>query len=234
MQGADERPLLLLDRVGEGRVAQLSSDHIWLWSRGYDGGGPHAELLRRMVHWLMKEPELDERTLDVRVHKNTITVQKQNYAKNAEETLAMTTPDGEHNILTLKADGKGLLSHKFEAQQLGVYMFEDTNATRKFAIIGDLDPPELRGVKTTAEMFAPLVTASRGTTIWLDKTPKPTVTVLSQNARRFGGSDWLGLRQNNDYTVTGVKEPPLLPAWVILLTLLSALIALWWREGKRI
>ena len=33
------RPLLAVDRVGEGRVAQLMSDHIWLWARGFDGGG---------------------------------------------------------------------------------------------------------------------------------------------------------------------------------------------------
>src|ERR1700712_669900 len=34
MTGADGKPLLLLSRFGEGRVALLLSDHIWLWARG--------------------------------------------------------------------------------------------------------------------------------------------------------------------------------------------------------
>src|SRR3954469_14661258 len=37
MTGADGKPLLLLSRYGEGRVALLLSDHIWLWARGYEG-----------------------------------------------------------------------------------------------------------------------------------------------------------------------------------------------------
>ena len=65
MRTADGAPLFAVDRVGEGRVAQLLSDQIWLWARGYDGGGPFSDLIRRSVHWLMKEPELDERQLQL-------------------------------------------------------------------------------------------------------------------------------------------------------------------------
>ena len=65
--GADGKPLLLLSRYGEGRVALLLSDHIWLWARGYEGGGPHLDLLRRMSHWLMKQPDLDEEALRLQV-----------------------------------------------------------------------------------------------------------------------------------------------------------------------
>ena len=53
MQGPDNKPLLVLAREGEGRVALLLSDHIWLWARGYEGGGPHLDLLRNLSHWLM-------------------------------------------------------------------------------------------------------------------------------------------------------------------------------------
>ena len=42
MSGADDKPLLVLDRRGKGRVALLLSDHAWLWARGYEGGGPHG------------------------------------------------------------------------------------------------------------------------------------------------------------------------------------------------
>src|SRR5207302_1897653 len=47
MNGDHSAPLLVLDRVGKGLVAQLLSDQLWLWARGFEGGGPQAELLRR-------------------------------------------------------------------------------------------------------------------------------------------------------------------------------------------
>jgi hypothetical protein len=60
MRGADGQPLLVLNRYGEGRVAMLLSDHGWLWARGFEGGGPHVALYRRIAHWLMQEPSLEE------------------------------------------------------------------------------------------------------------------------------------------------------------------------------
>ena len=230
MNGAEGKPLLILDRVGKGRVAQLSSDHIWLWSRGYEGGGPHAELLRRIVHWLMKEPELDERALDVHVNQGVITVKKQGYGKQAE-VIAMTTPDGENQTITLKADESGMLTYKQRVNNLGIYAFEDVNGTRKFAIVGDLNPPELSGVITTDRLLKPLVEASGGATIWLDDIPKPKISV-SSNARHYGGSNWLALKRNDDFTVSGVRDIALLPEWMTLLILFSILLLLWWKEGQ--
>lgn len=231
MTSKNDWPLLLLDRVGKGRVAQISSDNIWLWSRGYKGGGPHAELLRRIVHWLMKEPELDERALDIIIRKHDITVRKRNQMKVSEESIAVTLPNGEHITANLIDNGQGFLEYKHHAEQLGIYAFEDVNGARKFAIIGDLNPPELRGVKTTPEKLSSLVAASHGTTIWLNKTPTPKVSV-SKNAHRFGGSNWLSLKRNNDHTVTSVKDIPILPEWIILVSLLAALLLLWRREGQ--
>ena len=63
MSGDHGDPLLVLDRVGKGRVAQLLSDQMWFWARGFEGGGPQAELLRRLAYWLMKEPDLEENDL---------------------------------------------------------------------------------------------------------------------------------------------------------------------------
>ena len=231
MSNDEGSPLLVLDRVDKGRVAQISSDHMWLWSRGYEGGGPHAELLRRIVHWLMKEPELDERALNIRVNQNTITIEKQGYGKN-EESVAMTLPNGESQIIELKPNNKsGMLTYKYKATDLGVYSFEDINGMRKFAIIGDLTPLELSSVITTDKKLRPLINSSRGTSIWLDDVPKPTISV-SKNTKRYGGSNWLALRQNDDFTVTGVRNIALLPEWLTLIILLSIMLALWLREGK--
>ncbi len=230
MSASNDMPLLMLDRVGKGRVAQMASDHIWLWSRGYDGGGPHAELLRRIVHWLMKEPELDERSLNIAIHKNTITISKQNHKNITQENITVTPPDGEISIITLK-EKNGILEHKYKAEQLGIYAFKDANKMRKFAIIGDVNPLELREVSTSAEKFAPIIKATNGAVIWLAQTPTPKV-ISSNSSNRLGGNNWIALKSNNDYVVTGVKNISLLPEWAMLLILLSSVIFLWWKEGK--
>lgn len=230
MNGPNNSPLLILNRIEEGRVAQIASDHIWLWSRNYDGGGPHTELLRRIVHWLMKEPELDERAMRISVLKETIIIEKQGFDKK-EETVSMTPPSGEVTTIQLKREEDGILRHKFKAQELGIYAFKDTEGMRKFAIIGDLDPPELRDIRTTAENMLPIITASKGTHIWLSETPRPQMRSLAA-AQRYGGSNWLALKRNNDYTVTGIKNIALLPHWLLLSLLTLLALALWWREGK--
>ncbi len=84
MDGPDQRPVLLLTRQGEGRVALLLSDHIWLWARGFEGGGPHLELLRRLSHWLMKEPELEEESLRLAVRGRQLAVELQTMAERPE------------------------------------------------------------------------------------------------------------------------------------------------------
>ncbi|MCK5374798.1 MAG: hypothetical protein KAJ40_05895, partial [Alphaproteobacteria bacterium] len=213
------------------RVAQLSSDHIWLWSRGYDGGGPHAELLRRIVHWLMKEPELDERAFDVRVNKDQITVKKQSFGKS-EETISVQMPGGEVNLATLKLNEQDdTLSYRTTAQELGIYAFQDVQGMRKFAIIGDINPPELSGVITTPDLMAPLIKASGGTSIWIADTPHPTIRSYKKT-HNYGEKDWLALRQNGDFTIMRVKDIALLSEWLSLLILFSALLFLWWKEGQ--
>ena len=230
MNGVDGKPLLILDRVKKGRVAQIASDQIWLWSRGFESGGPHAELLRRVVHWLMKEPELDERALSVLVDRNTIIVRKHIYDQD-KETIKMTTPDGQSSTFDLTSTPEGWLEHKVSASALGIYAFEDSSGERRYAIIGDINPPELFSVKTTSEKLEPVLTASKGGAVWLSDVPEPRVRLLS-NSRNYAGNNWVGLRRNNDYTVTGVKDIPLMPEWMSLLLLFCVLTFAWWREGQ--
>jgi hypothetical protein len=229
LNGIEDKPLLILDRVKKGRVAQIASDQIWLWSRGYETGGPHAELLRRVVHWLMKEPELDERALSVSTEKNTIIVRKHIYDQE-KETIGMTAPDGKKSMFDLAPTPEGWLEHRITASALGIYAFEDGNGERRYAIIGDVNPPELFSVKTTAERLEPALSASNGGAVWLADAPEPRVRLLT-NSRSYAGNNWVGLRRNNDYTVSGVKDIPLMPEWMSLLLLLCLLTFAWWREG---
>ncbi len=231
MHAMDKQPLLVLDRVGQGRVAQISSDHIWLWSRGYDGGGPHAELLRRIVHWLMKEPELDERAMDVHVNRDQIIVRKRPMANATNETIAMTYPNGDIDTVDMTLNKNGMLEYKHNANELGIYAFEDTHGTRRLAMVGDLTSPEMNGVTTTDELLKPVIDSTAGTSIWLNEEPAPTIRYTGE-ASRYGGSNWFAFKRNNDFTVTGVRDTPLLAEWSLLLILLSALVYGWWVEGR--
>src|SRR5215469_11081804 len=84
MNGPGNRPLLVLDQVKKGRVAELMSDQIWLWARGFEGGGPQAELLRRLAHWLMKEPELEAESLHAAVVDGEMVVTRRTMAPNVQ------------------------------------------------------------------------------------------------------------------------------------------------------
>jgi hypothetical protein len=101
MDGAQGRPLLILDRVGEGRVAQFLSDHMWLWSRGFEGGGPQAELLRRVAHWLMREPDLEEEDLRASVVGGQLEVVRRSLAQDLPEieVTFYRVSDGEKTAL---------------------------------------------------------------------------------------------------------------------------------------
>jgi hypothetical protein len=229
MTGVDNKPLLILDRVGKGRVAQLASDQIWLWSRGYDGGGPYTELMRRLAHWLMKEPELEENALDATIDNGALTVKRHTLSSQPMD-VKITRPDGSQQTLTLAPSGDGLLQGRAPADQLGIYTVDD-GTQQRFAISGELNPPELRRVVTTPDILAPAVKASHGATIWLADTPRPDLRLLPPG-RDYGGRAWVGLRSSNSFNVTGVRERPVLPmgGWAVIL--LGILITAWWIEGR--
>ncbi len=230
MNGIQDKPLLVLNRVGEGRVAHIASDHIWLWSRGYDGGGPHAELLRRTVHWLMKEPELDEEALDVRVDGRTLSVRRAGFERS-EDLVTMTKPNGESEEITLTPSRDGVLEHLMRADQTGIYRFETQDEKLRFVVVGDIDPPEFRNVLTSAESLTPLMNKTGGKAFWLSEQAQPRIRTL-KNAP-YSGHGWLGLKDNNAYNVTGALEKPIIPFWMALGLLLILSITTWFYEGRK-
>lgn len=229
MTGNGERPLLILSRIGEGRSAQIASDQIWLWSRGYKGGGPHAELLRRLVHWLMKEPELDERALDVRVNGSMISITRPDYPTQGGD-ISVIKPDGSREDITLAPDGNGMLGYGLRAQSSGIYGFETPDGESRFAIVGEANPPEYRDVLSTEALMKPLADKTGGG-VWGLAEGMPTLRLLSGEGRMAGGG-WAALKDNRSYIVTGSAERPLLPYWASALALLSLALLAWWREGR--
>ncbi|MDR3514650.1 MAG: hypothetical protein P4M00_02455 [Azospirillaceae bacterium] len=230
MTGAEGRPLLILDHVGEGRVAQLMSDQIWLWSRGFEGGGPQAELLRRLAHWLMKEPELEENNLRASVDGTHITIERQSLDPDTTP-VAITAPSGQQQQITLTPGTGGVASADFAATEPGIYHIV-SGSRSTLAVVGTINPPEFADVRTTADKLAPVTKASGGGMFWLvDPSGVPDVHRTHPGATAAGRT-WLGLRTNGDYTVTSVNQVPLLPAAAILALALAALLLAWRREGR--
>jgi hypothetical protein len=232
MEGADGRPLLILDRVGKGRVAQLMSDHIWLWARGFEGGGPQAELLRRLAHWLMKEPELEEEGLTARARAGQLAIERRSLGKDAA-TVTVTTPSGQVETFALKPpEGPatpGPTRLVIPAPETGLYRVSD-GVHQALAASGALNPLEFSDLRATPERLKPLIEATGGGLRWLvDGVPDLRQTRLG---RDNAGQGWLGLRKNDAYTVIGITQLPLLPALLVLAVVLGGLAGAWWREGR--
>ncbi|MDH3473355.1 MAG: hypothetical protein OEM59_06660 [Rhodospirillales bacterium] len=228
MNGVEQRPLLILDRVGEGRVAQLMSDHMWLWSRGFEGGGPQAELLRRVAHWLMKEPDLEEEDLRALVNAGRLEVLRRSLDTALPE-LEVTTPSGQVRKLTLQPGAGGRASGSLPLEEAGLYRVSDGEKTA-LAAAGAINPVEFEDLRSTAEPLAPLIEASAGGLVRLATDPLPSLRKVKPGRDRHGRG-WIGVQANGGYLVTGVSQVPLLPALLVLLLALGAAMAAWWREG---
>ncbi|MBS0517543.1 MAG: hypothetical protein JSR90_02565 [Proteobacteria bacterium] len=234
LSGADEQPLVVLDRVGQGRVAQIMSDQLWLWNRGIDGGGPQPELVRRVAHWLMKEPDLEEEALRATAVGGHIEITRRTLADSFAD-VTMTAPGtppagGATRTLKLTQVEPGLGRAVIDVDKPGLYRFED-GALRTVAAVGNPDPLEFSDVRATDEKLKPLVEASNGALMWLADHPDPDIRAV-RPGRAAGGSDWIGLRRNEGYTVAGINQTPLLPGIVIAMAFLMALGSAWWREGR--
>ena len=228
MTGAHDQPLLVLDRIGQGRVAQLLSDQMWLWARGFEGGGPQAELLRRLAYWLMKEPDLEENDLRAAIEGDRLIVTRQSLEPD-DKPVTVTAPDGTTSTLTLTPEHGGRSIGTLVVNQMGLYRVTDGTRTA-LAAAGPLNPVEFADVRATPEKLAPLSAATGGGVLWIaDGTPDVRRVAAG---RSTAGSNWIGFRENADYVVAGFSEMPLLPGIAALLLAVGTLIAAWRREGR--
>ena len=228
MSGADGRPLLILDRMGFGRVAQLNSDHIWLWARGYEGGGPQAELLRRLAHWLMQEPDLEEESLSASVRGDRLAIERRSVDPD-DRPIEMTGPDGETVSVELVETKPGLYTADVPIEAPGLYRIDD-GVNVAMAAVGALNPLEFADVRTSAQPAAALAAATGGAVSWLSDGLPDIRRVRPERAA--SGRNWIGLVANGDYLVTGVAEIPAFPALAALILALGAAIFAWRREGR--
>ncbi len=229
MNAGDGAPLLLLDRVGEGRVALLLSDQIWLWSRGHEGGGPQQELLRRIAHWTMKEPALEEDALRARIENDRLIVERQSVTDLTMPEAKVTSPSGVATELPLKPVRPGLWRGEMAAAEPGVWQVADGVHTVHAAAL-DTNPRELLDLRATMSVLQPELKASGGSAHFVaERLPELRRT---EPGREASGGSWIGLPRRHDHVVTGVASVPLLPAWGALPLLLGLMLVAWRREGS--
>ena len=244
MKGADERPLLVLDRKTKGRVALLLSDHAWLWARGYEGGGPHTDLLRRLSHWLMKEPDLEEERLLASAKGLKLTVERRSMEEDVVGRVRISAPGGETSEVTLDKAGPGLWRSIVDVAAPGLYKLETQSTLGPLTAVahaGVEDAREMSEVTATDEKMRPLAEATGGGVFWTRSggllgnlgsgVDLPRISMLT-NARVLAGSGWLGLKDREAFVTRGVRLIPMFTGFLALAALLALLAATWWREGR--
>jgi hypothetical protein len=229
LNGYEGQPLLVLQRVGEGRVAQLMSDHAWLWARGYEGGGPQQELLRRLAHWLMKEPELEENALIATALGNGIRITRQSLDDRAGE-VTVTAPSGEETAVRLTADAPGRASAELHVTEAGLYRVSDGDL-ETIVTVGELNPREWRDPLATTEPLDAIVEATGGGITWITDERLPAVRQVGQDRDR-SGHGWIGMLDHGRFVVRGIENTPLLPAWLALVLIVGGMAMAWRAEGR--
>ncbi len=230
MEGPEGRPLMVLDTVGDGRVAQLLSDHAWLWARGFEGGGPQAELLRRLAHWLMKEPDLEEERLLATGDDGTLAVERRTMASEAEQ-VTVTLPSGETETLTLSETAPGRFTGRIETDEIGLHQVADSSL-QAVAAVGPANPREFKDVRATDAPLAPLIAENGGGIFWVEELGRAPTLRSVRPGRDSAGDRWAGLRRNGGYVLQAVTQVPLLSPWIALPLMIGLLLLGWRRESK--
>ena len=228
MEGADGAPLLVLDRVGEGRLALLASDQAWLWDRGHEGGGPQLEMLRRLAHWMMGEPDLEEETLTATAEGQRMTVTRRTLEDEAAP-VTVTDPEGAETVLELAQEEPGLYRATWEAPEIGLYRLSD-GVLDAVVALGPSAPREFEETIATREILQPLVQATRGGVMRIED-GLPDLRQVREG-RAAAGRGWMGLTPREAYVTTDLRVAALLPGWAWLLLAAGFALGAWLREGR--
>tara|TARA_B100000676_G_scaffold190631_1_gene187513 strand:+ start:2754 stop:4790 length:2037 start_codon:yes stop_codon:yes gene_type:complete len=229
LEGPEARPLLVLNRVGQGRVAQILSDQSWVWTKPGSNKGPQADLLRRLVHWLMKEPELEENELSARIDNNTILITKNSLILDNKPIISIS-PDNTKKEIILEDIGKGKQIGKILSPQEGTWKFSSGNS-KITLIVGNSNASEYLDVRTTDNIVEPIVEFTSGSINWVNNENLPKIRHLPKS-KLVENNDHIKLVKNEKYFVKSLQQSTLTPWYLILVLSLFLLFLAWYRETK--
>ncbi len=228
MEGNDGKPLLVLDRVGEGRVALLASDQAWLWSRGFEGGGPQLDLLRRLSHWMMKEPELEEEALWAEPSGQTMRIIRRSLKADVG-SVTITRPDGSQEQIELSETSPGRFEALYDGPEIGLYRLAEGKLEAVIGL-GPAAPKEFEKTIASGTPMAELIATRRGGVMPLQDGVPQIRSVRS--GRPAAGRGWVGVTPREAFETLDVRQTPLLPAWLVLLLAAGMIVGAWLREGR--
>ncbi|KUF10634.1 glutamine amidotransferase [Pseudoponticoccus marisrubri] len=228
MAGVEDRPLLVLDRVGEGRVALLASDHAWLWNRGFEGGGPQLDLLRRLAHWMMKEPELEEEALWAEPSGQSMRIIRRSLDREIG-SVTITRPDGGTEEIQLEEVSPGRFEAVFDGPEIGLYRLEEGDLSTVVGL-GPAAPREFEQTIASGAALEPVIDRVGGGIPRLEE-GVPTIRNV-RAGRPAAGRGWIGLTPRDAYETLDVRQTPILPSWLVLLLASGLIVGAWLREGR--
>ena len=230
MSGPDAKPLLVLDRVGKGRVAVLASDQSWLWGRGFEGGGPQLELLRRLAHWMLKQPELEEEALGASAVGQVLTITRRTILDKPPAPVTVTLPDGTTAIVELKQTAPGQFDANYDAPLLGLYRLQEGDLAKVVAV-GPSAPKEFEETIASGDKLLPAVTPTKGGILRLEN-GIPDIRLVS-DGRPASGRGWIGITPRGAYVTGEIAVSAVLPPWLYLVLAAMASVLAWLIEGQR-
>ena len=228
MEGPNGSPLLTLSRHGEGRIAALTSDQIWMWAKGVDGGGPHRELLRRTIHWLMKEPDLEEKRLEASSEGLTLKIEKRDLTEE-EVDVNISGPNGYENQITLNYIDNGLSTGEVTVPEAGLYKISYSNLSTLVGV-GASNRVEYSDLQPTPDKLIPLAEATGGAVQWIaDDMPRFRRVPDNSNT---SGRGWMAIKNREASQTLNLEQNSLIDPFLGVLLLLLTLMGAWWRESQ--
>jgi len=229
MEGPDAAPLLVIDKIGKGRVAMLMSDQAWLWSKGFDGGGPYSEMFRRTAHWLMGEPDLDAEKLTATAENGLLAIERRTL-EDRNQKVTVKKPDGTSERVTLSKTADGVYRGSVKSAGQGAYRLESSDVSTITAI-GTLNPKEYAQLQPTTDILSSLSSNTGGSQHPIGLSGKSPEIRRVKAGRKLSNPNALSLVAHEDYKVRASKRSPLAPGWLFFILALLCLMGAWRREG---
>ena len=235
MEAADNKPLLIMDRAGEGRVALMASNQAWMWQRGIEGGGPYLELLRNVAHWTMAEPALEEEALRLRNEDGALIVERQTMADvDSLPPAVITDPEGNEREVTLEEVQPGLWRGQMAADEPGLYAAAHGELETATSV-GLINPLEYRNMLSTPELLTPFAEETGGSVMRFNRNAVGAASaprLVALEGDQVAGEGEIGIRMNEDTILRG-SERQSLPPWIYLLAAMGFVAGAYAVEGKR-
>ena len=230
LSGHNDLPLLLIGEKDDGRVIQLTSDQIWLWAREYKQGGPYIDLMRKMIHWLLKEPSLEEGQIELSLQGETIRIKR--YTAPEDETVSYTTPSGEQKQISLQKSPDGLYRASITAEEQGLYSFQ-AGANSAYIIYGAYDTVEQTKLIRSKDTTRDITRNSGGTYFEADKVEGISTKILTPSInKKYYGLNTAGFRESQYAETLKINFAPALPNWAYFLICGLFMLYAWHRESK--